>query len=163
VDDLRIVAARLWYLVGRKPVPAKDLEVVLYRELSWFPPTQAEQVVRLLQQAKLLRPGPTAGTLVAAPEVESMEVPITYRPPAALPSEGLAGPSADLLSRILAELAGRSRTDEAALRKESERLAYDLELTPEAAALLVGWRQGISLPELRDEVARRLASESHAA
>lgn len=162
MDDLRIVAARLWILVGRKPVPSQDLAVVLYKDLGWFPPTQSEQLVRLLQDAKLLLPGPTPGTLVAAPQVQGMDVPITYRPPSGLPKASLRSVPEDLLSRVLSTLAPTTGESESTLREETQRAASALGVEPEAAALLVAWRRGIPLPELREEVDRRLRSEAPA-
>lgn len=162
MDDLRIVAARLWDLLGRKPVSSKELTEALYANLRWFPPTQAEHVVGMLQSAKLLQPGPTDGSWVASPEVQRMEVPLTYRPPTTLSSVPLVAAPTDLLSRILEEVARGSKEDVGALRAETMRSAESLGITPEVAALLVGRRRGLALPELRDQVDRRLRGEAPA-
>lgn len=161
MDDLRIVAARLWDLVGRKPVPTKDLVEALYANLRWFPPSQAEHLVGMLQSAKLLVPGPSDGTWVGASELERTEVPLTYRPPSGLASSPLPSEApADLLARVVQAIAASTREEPEKLRTEAVKVAQDLGVVPEVGGLLVGWRRGVALPSLREEVDRRLRGDA---
>lgn len=155
MDDLPIIATRLWDLVGRRPVPSKELVEALYARLHWFRPSEAEEVVSALLQTGLLLPGPDPGTVVGSRELDAIAVPLTYRPP---PDLKLARGSSlpELLPRILARVAETSHEEVAKLRQEALALSASLGVWPEAGALLLAARRGISLPELGEELDRRL-------
>ena len=158
MDDLRLVATRIWDLLGHRPASARELAEALFARLRWFPPSEAEQLVRSLQQAGLFLPGAKEGSWGGAPGLETVVVPITYRPPsnlASLPVTALAS----LADRVLAEAAAASHESLWALRQETDRLVRELLLLPGPAALLVAWRRGCSFPALREEAERELRGE----
>ncbi|MDE1821826.1 MAG: DUF2240 family protein [Euryarchaeota archaeon] len=156
MDDLRLVVTRLWDLLGRRPVSSKELVEALYARLHWFRPSEAEELVAEMQRQGLFQHGPSEGMLVASSEIEGIVVPITYRPPPNLRPSAAAVARPDLLARILETTAARSEVGMEALREETQKLAGELGVWPEAAALLVARRHGLDLPELREELDRRL-------
>ena len=160
MDDLRIVATRLWDLLGHKPSPPKEFVEALYAQLRWFRPSEAEQLVGAMQTERLLLPGPTPGTLVGAPELDAVAVPITYRPPADLRPSARSASARDLLTRVLEEVRASTGEDAGRLREETGKVAVDLGVLPAAAALLVASRRGLSLPALRERFGRELRHET---
>lgn len=158
MDDLRIVATRIWDLVGRRPCSTPELSEALFARLRWFPPSEAERIVRTLQEAHLFVPGAVAGSWRGAPELDDVAVPITYRPPPDLASTP-ASPPASLFDRILSETARRTNEPVDRLRTESVQVTKELGVLPEAAGLLVAWRRGLALVEPREELLRTLRAE----
>jgi hypothetical protein len=153
MDDLRIVATRIWDLLGRRPCTSADLSEALFARLRWFPPSDSERLVRTLLQAGLFVPGPSSGTWVGAKELDEVAVPLTYRPPPDLPLAPASAP-APLLDRVLGEVARGSHEPLERLRTEAAQVARELGVEGEAAAMLVGWRRGMALPKLREELRR---------
>lgn len=159
MDDLRIVAARLWILLGRREAPRPVWVEALSERLGWFKPSEAERVVDLLQSSGKIVAGTAASSLRGSDGLDDVEVPFTYRPPADL-AQARPRPAQGLVERTLAEVLRATGEPLEGLREETARASLDLGLTPEAAALLVAWRRGLPVVALREELERSLRGES---
>lgn len=160
MDELALLGAALVGRAGDRPTARTDLENLLSLELHWFKPSQAKLVVTSLLERGLLVEG-ADGLCRAGPTSPRPEVPAGYSPPPGLVASLGSTKDPSLRDRILASISrdpGAPATD---LEAEADTLATTLHLEPEVAALLVAWRHGVALPDLRKEVEKRLRSAAH--
>ena len=153
---MRRAVAFLFRLEGGRALSEKEFVQFASYRLGWFKPTDAQRLLRVAQDLKLVEL--RQGSLTPTFDVAAVDVPVDFHPPAGVLDR--APPAQDLflttLNRIVERTGADRRTVVAGINAVQERM----EVHVEVAALIHARELGVDVSDLvqpvRDAVARRL-------
>ncbi len=153
---MRRAVAFLFRLEGGRPLSEKEFVQFASYRLSWFKPTDAQRLLRVAQDLRLVEL--QQGSLTPTFDLATVDVPVDFRPPPGVLER--APPAQDLflatLNRIAEKTGADRRTVVAGINAVQERM----EVHVEVAALIHARELGVDVSDLvgpvRDAVARRL-------
>jgi len=149
---LRTVIAAAFKSKGRKSMSKPELTYVLSFDLKWFSHDKSRQIVELAIEKGLLSEeeggGDGGGNLAPAFDVDSVEVPIDFKP------DLKKILSTSVFDEIVQEIADRSGKDVgevvAMINRRQEELGNLLDV--EVVALLIAKRYGVDVSRYVDRV-----------
>ena len=148
MERLKEVIAYLYNRTGKEELSAQELRLVMSMDLRWFSPKEAEEIVDLFQNKRLLvRKG--SGGLRPAFNYKKLSLPRDFRPS----KESLFGNSGDepLFVRMVGHIIDRADKDKRHVIALINRKAGELGIEVEAAAMLVGDGFGVDMTPFSDD------------
>ena len=148
--------AVLFRLEGGRPLSEKEFVQFASYRLSWFKPTEAQRLLRVARDLKLVEM--RDGRLYLAFDVAAVEVPMDFRPP---PGVLEAAPAAqDLFRAALDRVVERAGIDRRVAVAGINAVQERMDVAVEVAALVYARGLGVDISDLidpvRDAVAKRL-------
>ena len=153
---MRRAVAFLFRLEGGRPLSEKEFVQFASYRLGWFKPTEAQRLLRVAQDLKLVEL--RQGSLTPTFDVAAVDVPMDFRPAPGILER--APPAQDLFLATLDRIVERTGTDRrtavAAINAVQERMDVHVEV----AALVHARELGVDVSDLigpvRDAIAKRL-------
>jgi hypothetical protein len=148
VEKLKEVIAFLYNRSGKEEMTAQELRLAMSMDLRWFSPKEAEEIVDLFQNKRLLtRRG--GGALRPAFNYHKLTLERDFRPS----KEELLGGSGDepLFFRMVGHITDRADEEKRNVIAMVNRKAGELGIEVEAAAMLVGDELGADMRPFADE------------
>ncbi len=153
MDDLRDAIALLFKRKGRDELSEREFVLGASMDLRWFPPRDAQRLLQLGLETKLLEAH--NGAIRPAFDVAAVEVPRDYTPtPAILETPTPA--SEDIFVRIVDAIAVQTGMDRKAVIALVNGVQERMDLEIEAAALVAARQAGVDVTPFLGPVKARL-------
>lgn len=148
--------AFLFRLEGGRPLSEKEFVQFASYRLNWFKPTEAQRLLRVAQDLKLVEM--REGLLHPAFDVAVVDVPMDFRPPPGVLEA--APPVQDLFLATLNRIVERAGVDRRAAVAAINGVQERMDIAVEVAALIYARGLGVDVSDLidpvRDAIAKRL-------
>src|SRR3989442_6981761 len=132
MDELRDAIALLFKRKGRDELSEREFVLSASMDLRWFPPRDAQRLLQLGLETKLLES--QGGAIRPAFDVNSVEVPRDYVPTSAILDVPTPA-SEDVFLRIVDAIAAKTRTDRKSVIASVNGGPEKLDVEVEVAAL----------------------------
>ncbi len=160
-ERLKDVVAFLYNRSGKEEMTAQELRLAMAMDLRWFTPKEAEEVVDLFQNKRLVAKGPGGG-LRPTFNYGKLSLPRDFKPSTDLLRRG-TGDDEPLFVRMVGHIAVRADSEKRHVIALINRKASELGIEVEAAAMLVGAEMGVGMaPFVDDALAAISAKSAHA-
>src|SRR5439155_16409709 len=133
MDELRDAIALLFKRKGRDELSEREFVLSDSMDLRWFPPRDAQRLLQLGLETKLLES--QGGAIRPAFDVAGVEVPRDYVPTSAILDVPTPA-SEDVFLRIVDAIAAKTRTERQAVIASVNAVAEQLDVQVEVAALV---------------------------
>lgn len=157
MEKLKEVIAFLYNRAGKEELTAQELRLAMSMDLRWFSPKEAEEIVDLFQNKRLLvRKG--SGGLRPAFKYKNLTIDRDLHPT----KEELLGGSGDepLFVRMVGHITDRADDEKRNVISRVNRKAGEMGIEVEAAVMLVGDEMGVDMSPFADEALVAIASKS---
>jgi len=157
LEKLKEVIAFLYNRAGKEELTAQELRLAMSMDLRWFSPKEAEEIVDLFQNKRLLiRKG--SGGLRPAFKYKNLTIDRDLHPT----KEELLGGSGDepLFVRMVGHITDRADEEKRNVISRVNRKAGEMGIEVEAAVMLVGDEMGVDMSPFADEALTAIASKS---
>lgn len=157
MEKLKEVIAFLYNRAGKEEMTAQELRLAMSMDLRWFSPKEAEEIVDVFQNKRLLvRKG--GGGLRPAFNYRKLTIDRDFHPT----KQDLLGGSGDepLFIRMVGHITDRADEEKRNVISMVNRKAGDLGIEVEAAAMLVGDELGVDMRPLAEEALEAIADKS---
>ena len=157
MEKLKEVIAFLYNRAGKEELTGQELRLAMSMDLRWFSPKEAEEIVDLFQNKRLLvRKG--SGGLRPAFNHKNLTIDRDLHPT----KEELLGGSGDepLFVRMVGHITDRADEEKRNVISRVNRKAGDMGIEVEAAVMLVGDEMGVDMGPFADEALAAIASKS---
>jgi hypothetical protein len=148
--------AFLFRLEGVRPLSEKEFVQFASYRLSWFKPTEAQRLLRVAQDLKLVEL--RGGSLTPGFDLASVEVPMDFRPSPGI-LEGVP-PVQDLFLTALNRVVDRTGADRRSVVAAINAIQERMDVHVEVAALIYAREVGVDVSDLvepvREAIAKRL-------
>lgn len=148
-ERLKEVVAFLFNRSGKDEMTAQELRLAMSMDLRWFTPKEAEEVVDLFQNKRLVTKGPGGG-LKPAFNYGKLSLPRDFRPSMDL-LERRGTDEEPLFVRMVGHIAVRSDKEKRHVIALINRKAAELGIEVEAAAMVVGAEMGVGMAPFVDD------------
>ncbi len=154
MEELKKAIAFLFKRKGRDSMTDTDFVMSASMDLRWFVPKEAQQLLQLGLELKLLTS--SEGKLSPSFDIESIEMPLDYTPPPSLLDLRTATPDlfAKILDRILTSTQIEKKQVISMVNATQEEFVVDIEV----ASLIVARNAGVDISDLIDEVEQKILS-----
>ncbi len=156
MEKLKEVIAFLYNRAGKEELTAQELRLAMSMDLRWFSPKEAEEIVDLFQNKRLLvRKG--SGGLRPAYNYKNMTIGRDFQPTKA----ELLGGSGDepLFVRMVGHITDRANEEKRNVISRVNRKAGEIGIEVEAAVMLVGDEMGVDMRPFADEAIEAIISK----
>ncbi len=154
MEELKKAIAFLFKRKGRDSMSDTDFVMSASMDLRWFVPKEAQQLLRLGLELKLLTL--SEGKLSPSFDVESIEMPLDYTPPPSLLDLRTATP--DLFAKILDRILTSTQIEKKQVISMVNATQEELDVDIEVASLIVARNAGVDISDLIDEVEQKIVS-----
>ncbi len=157
MEKLKEVIAFLYNRAGKEELTAQELRLAMSMDLRWFSPKEAEEIVDLFQNKRLLiRKG--SGGLRPSFKYKNLTIDRDLHPT----KEELLGGSGDepLFVRMVGHITDRADEEKRNVISRVNRKAGEMGIEVEAAVMLVGDEMGVDMSPFADEALTAIASKS---
>ena len=157
MEKLKEVIAFLYNRAGKEELTGQELRLTMSMDLRWFSPKEAEEIVDLFQNKRLLvRKG--SGGLRPAFNYKNLTIERDLHPT----KDELLGGSGDepLFVRMVGHITDRANEEKRNVISRVNRKAGEMGIEVEAAAMLVGDEMGVEMRPFADEAMVAIASKS---
>ena len=156
MEEVKKAIAFLFKRKGRETMSEKDFVMSASMDLGWFPPKEAQRLMQLGLDSKLLLVA--EGKLKLSFDAAGMDIPLDYKPPPTLLLAGVTPPSVfvKVLERIIA--ATKLERKQVVSMINSTQDLMDMEA--EVAALIVGRDLGVDVSDLLGSAEKEIMSRS---
>ena len=157
MEKLKEVIAFLYKRAGKDELTGQELRLAMSMDLRWFSPKEAEEIVDLFQNKRLLvRKG--SGGLRPAFNYKNLTIDRDLHPTKA----DLLGGSGDepLFVRMVGHITDRADEERRNVISRVNRKAGEMGIEVEAAVMLVGDEIGVDMSPFADEALVTIASKS---
>ncbi len=157
MEKLKEVIAFLYNRSGKEDMTAQELRLAMSMDLRWFSPKEAEEIVDLFQNKRLLtRKG--GGGLRPSFNYHKLTLPRDYHPT----REELLGGTGDepTFVRMVGHITDRADLEKRNVIALVNRKAGELGVEVEAAAMLVGDEMGVDMRPFADEALEAIVAKS---
>ena len=154
MEELKKAIAFLFRKKGRDAMTETDFVMSASMDLRWFLPKEAQRLLQICVDAKLL--AMTDGKLTPSFDVASVDVPLDYAPQPSLLDTRVG--AADLFLKILDRILSVSRLEKKQAISMVNTTQGELDVEVEVAALVVARNLGVDVSDLLDEVEGRVVS-----
>jgi hypothetical protein len=158
-ERLKEVVAFLYNRSGKDEMTAQELRLAMAMDLRWFTPKEAEEVVDLFQNKRLVTKG-AGGGLRPTFNYGKLSLPRDFRPSTDLLRRGGADEE-PLFVRMVGHVAVRSDNEKRHVIALINRKAGELGVEVEAAAMLVGAEMGVAMAPFADEALAAITAKAH--
>jgi hypothetical protein len=157
LEKLKEVIAFLYNRAGKEELTAQELRLAMSMDLRWFSPKEAEEIVDLFQNKRLLvRKG--SGGLRPAFKYKNLTIDRDLHPTKA---ELLGGSGEEpLFVRMVGHITDRADDEKRNVISRVNRKAGEMGIEVEAAVMLVGDEMGVDMSPFADEALVAIASKS---
>jgi hypothetical protein len=167
LKDLKLGLALLFKNIGKSSISRRELELKISMDLRWFAPPDAKRFVAAGLKSGYLKVT-EADTLTPTFSVKDVNVPLGFKPGVSVLeyAEAPVQPSReevaedDLLLQIIDKLADFWKCDRKTAFGRVSALQQDLNVTVEAAALLMAAKAGLEVKKFLEPVENILFSSS---
>jgi hypothetical protein len=149
MERLKEIVAFLFNRSGKDEMTAQELRLAMSMDLRWFTPKEAEEVVDLFQNKRLVTKGPSGG-LRPTFSHGKLSLPRDFSPSKDLLMRG-GGGDEPLFVQMVGHIATRADLEKRNVIALINRKAGELGVEVEAAAMLVGTELGVSMLAFRDD------------
>ncbi len=154
---MRRAVAFLFRLEGGRALSEKEFVQFASYRLEWFKPTEAQRLLRVAQDLKLVEL--KAGSITPTFDLAAVEVPMDFKPPPSI-LEKAAPPSQDLFLSALNRIVERTGADRKTVVAAVNAIQQRMDVHVEVAALIHARDVGVDVSDLidpvRDAIAKRL-------
>jgi len=157
VERLKEVIAFLYNRAGREEQTAQELRLAMSMDLRWFSPKEAEEIVDLFQNKRLLVRKGSEG-LRPAFNYKKLTLQRDFRPS----KDQLLGNTGDepLFVRMVGHITDRADQEKRNVIAMINRRAGELGIEVEAAAMLVGDDLGVDMRPYTDDALAAIEEKS---
>lgn len=157
MEKLKEVIAFLYNRSGKEEMTAKELRLVMSMDLRWFSPKEAEEIVDMFQNKRLLvRKG--GGGLRPAFNYRKLTIDRDLHP---TKKELLGGSGEEpLFIRMVGHITDRADEEKRNVISMVNRKAGELGIEVEAAAMLVGDEVGVDMRPLAEEALETIVDKA---
>ncbi len=141
MEELKKLIAFVFQRGGKERMSEKEFYMTLSFELGWLTPGEGMKVIEKAIKEKLL--GKEGEEIFPLFDYKSEEVPLGFK----FDSKKLEEMEKDLMARIVAKIMRESGIGEKKVRDEIRKMAEDLSIYPEVAAILLAKKVGIGVEE----------------
>ena len=145
MEDLKKLIAFVFQRSGKEKMKEKEFYMTLSFELGWLTPGEGMKVIERSLAAGLLKKD--GEEIIPNFDYKKEEVPLGFK----FDSKMLEEMEKDLLSKILGEILKESKIGEKKIRDEIRKMAEDLNICPEIAALLLAKKTGMDVGKFLEE------------
>ena len=153
MDELRDAIALLFKRKGRDELSEREFVLSASMDLHWFPPRDAQRLLQLGLETKLLES--QGGAIRPAFDVSSIEVPRDYVPTSAI-LDVPTPVSEDVFLRIVDAIVATTRTDRKSVIASVNAVQAKLDVEVEVAALVAAHQVGVEVTPFLPAVKSRL-------
>ena len=153
MDELRDAIALLFKRKGRDELSEREFVLSASMDLRWFPPRDAQRLLQLGLETKLLES--QGGAIRPAFDVAGVEVPRDYVPTSAILDVPTPA-SEDVFLRIVDAIAAKTRTDRKSVIASVNAVQEKLDVEVEVAALVAAHQIGVDVTPFLPAVKSRL-------
>jgi hypothetical protein len=148
MEKLKEVIAFLYNRAGKEELTAQELRLAMSMDLRWFSPKEAEEIVDLFQNKRLLVRKGSSG-LRPSFSYRKLTIERDFRPS----KQELLGGSGDepLFIRMVGHITDRADEEKRNVISRVNRKAGELGIEVEAAAMLVGDELGVDMRPFADD------------
>jgi len=159
MERLKEIVAFLFNRSGKDEMTAQELRLAMSMDLRWFTPKEAEEVVDLFQNKRLVTKGPSGG-LRPTFSHGKLTLPRDFSPSKDLLMRGGEGGQEPLFVQMVGHIATRADLEKRNVIALINRKAGELGVEVEAAAMLVGSELGVSMLAFRDDALAVIVEKS---
>ncbi|HHF55325.1 MAG TPA: DUF2240 family protein [Thermoplasmatales archaeon] len=141
MKELKKLIAFVFQRSGKERMSEKEFYMTLSFELGWLTPGEGMKVIEKAIKEKLL--GKEGEEIFPLFDYKAEEVPLGFK----FDSKKLEEMEKDLMTRIVGKIMMESGIGEKKVRDEIRRIAEDLNIYPEIAAILLAKKVGIDVGE----------------
>jgi len=152
-DELRDAIALLFKRKGRDELSEREFVLSASMDLRWFPPRDAQRLLQLGLETKLLES--QGGAIRPAFDVSAVEVPRDYIPTSAI-LDVPTPVSEDVFLRIVDAIATKTQTDRKSVIASVNAVQEKLDVEVEVAALVAAHQIGVGVTPFLPAVKSRL-------
>ena len=153
MDELRDAIALLFKRKGRDELSEREFVLSASMDLRWFPPRDAQRLLQLGLETKLLES--QGGAIRPAFDVAGVEVPRDYVPTSAILDVPTPA-SEDVFLRIVDAVAAKTRTERKSVIASVNAVQAKLDVEVEVAALVAAHQMGVDVTPFLPAVKSRL-------
>ncbi len=148
MERLKEIIAFLFKRAGKEEMTGQELRLVLSMDLRWFTPKEADQLVDLFQNKRLVVRD-EGGGLRPSFNYRKLTLPRDFRPSPDLLSSGPG--DEPLFIQMVGHIADRGDMEKRGVISAINRKAHELGIEVEAAAMLVGAELGVDMRPFADD------------
>jgi hypothetical protein len=157
MEELKEVIAFLFNRSGKDDMTAQELRLAMSMDLRWFSPKEAEEIVDLFQNKRLLaRKG--GGGLRPAFNYKKLTIKRDFRPSKEMLLGG-GGPE-PLFVRMVGHVTDRADLEKRHVISKINRRAGEMGIEVEAAAMLVGDEFGVDMRPFADDALQAIVDKA---
>ncbi len=154
MEEVKKAIAFLFKRKGRDSMLEKDFVMSASMDLGWFPPREAQRLMQLGLDSKLLQA--SDGKLRPAFDISVIDVPLDYTPPSTLLQAAVVSPN--MFARILERIAAETKLERRQVVSMINSAQDKLDVEAEVAALIVGMDMGIDISDLLEDTEKEIIS-----
>jgi hypothetical protein len=156
MEEVKKAIAFLFKRKGREAMSEKDFVMSASMDLGWFPPKEAQRLMQIGLDSKLLLV--VDGKLKLSFDAAGMDIPLDYKPPPALLQAGVAPPS--IFVKVLERITAATKLERKQVVSMINSIQDMMDVEAEVAALIVGRDLGVDVSDLLDGAEREIMSRS---
>ncbi len=161
MERLKEIVAFLYNRSGKEEMSAQELRLAMAMDLRWFTPKEAEEVVDIFLNKRLLIKGP-AGGLKPTFNYGKLSLPRDFHPSKELLARG-GGETEPLFVQMVGHIAIKADLEKRNVIALINRKAGELGIEVEAAAMLVGSDLGVGMAPFADDALAAIVEKSRPA
>jgi len=161
VERLKEIVAFLFNRSGKEEMTAQELRMAMAMDLRWFTPKEAEEVVDIFLNNRLLIKG-QAGGLRPTFNYGKLSLPRDFQPSKELLARG-GGEVEPLFVQMVGHIAIKADMEKRNVIALVNRKASELGIEVEAAAMLVGSELGVGMAPFVDDALAAIVEKSRPA
>lgn len=161
MERLKEIVAFLFNRSGKDEMTPQELRLAMSMDLRWFTPKEAEEVVDLFQNKRLVTKGPSGG-LRPTFSHGKLSLPRDFSPSRDLLMRN-GGGQEPLFVQMVGHIATRKDMEKRNVIALINRKAGELGIEVEAAAMLVGAELGVSMLAFTDDALAVIVEKSRLA
>ncbi len=146
---MRRAVAFLFRLEGGRALSEKEFVQFASYRLGWFKPTEAQRLLRVAQDLKLVEL--KAGVITPTFDLAAVEVPMDFKPPPSVLDKA-APPSPDLFRSAVNRIVEKTGADRRAVVAAVNAIQERMDVHVEVAALIHARELGVDVSDLVDPV-----------
>lgn len=145
MEELKKLIAFIFQRSGKEKLYEKDIYMTLSFELGWMTPKQGRKAIEKALELGLVKK--KGEEILPNFDYKAIEIPLGFK----LDGEKIEEMEMDLLSRTVSRIVSNTKLGEKKVRDEIRKLAEELDVYPEIAALLIAYKNNVKIDDLIKE------------
>ena len=145
MDDLKRLIAFLFQRSGKDRMNEKDMYMILSFELGWMTPGEGRKIIeKAIEKGYITYEN---DEIIPNFDYKEIEIPLGFK----YDKEKIDELEQDLFSKVVSRAVKELKIGEKRVREKIEKMARELDIYPEIAALLFAKKEGFAIEDLLEE------------